>query len=280
MQIVDPTQGYCEELALLPGSQFEFTSRFLSGGQLKPLLPLYALKQAVGTIPHAPVEDSVKWAKLKWWSEEFSADPVSSSRHPVLRALWLSGARNHLNEALLQRLIKSAITQIDVAPSSDDKAMFEQLSALGATDILLELALEEAEIESQRLNYLGAATNLFHMIFSLSTDQPSGIAQLPLSLLAKYNIRSEQLEQEPFPVGFAGLAGELAEIGLEWFEKGSAGMDESLKPGVCTHLQLRLAMENRALIKIGKNTDSVFKQANRYGPADAWFAWRFLRRLK
>ena len=94
----------CSELALLPGSLFEFTSRFLPTDQLPPLMALYALEQAVLTIPYTPVDESVKWAKLKWWSEEFSADPASSGRHPVLRALWQSGARSYLDVALLQQL--------------------------------------------------------------------------------------------------------------------------------------------------------------------------------
>ena len=75
---------HCSELAMPPGSLLEFTSLFLPAGQLEPLLAVYALKQAVSTIVHTPSDDSVKWAKLNWWNEEFVADPVSPSRHPVL----------------------------------------------------------------------------------------------------------------------------------------------------------------------------------------------------
>ena len=111
---------HCRELALLPGSVFEFTSRFLPAGKLEPLLALYALMQTIGSIPYGPADDSVKWAKLKWWSEEIVADPSESLRHPVLRALWLSGSRENLSNALLLRLVGDAISQIDAAPDGDE----------------------------------------------------------------------------------------------------------------------------------------------------------------
>ena len=67
---------HCRELAMQPGNVFEFTSRFLPAGKQQPLLALYALRQSVSSIPHSPVDDEVKWAKLKWWSEELVADPA------------------------------------------------------------------------------------------------------------------------------------------------------------------------------------------------------------
>lgn len=68
---VSPVEfDHCRELVLLPGSVFEFTSRFLPAAKLDSLLALYALRQAVSTIPDSSTDDSVKWAKLKWWSEE------------------------------------------------------------------------------------------------------------------------------------------------------------------------------------------------------------------
>ncbi len=85
--------NHCRELAMQAGGVFEFTSRYMPARQLEVLLPLYALRQAVTTIPFSGVDDSVKWAKLKWWSEELLADPASPGRHPVLRALQTSGGK-------------------------------------------------------------------------------------------------------------------------------------------------------------------------------------------
>jgi phytoene/squalene synthetase len=281
MAVVSPVElDHCNELAMLPGSVFEFTSRFVPAGQLEPLLALYALKQAVSTIPYTLVDDSVKWAKLKWWSEELVADPASPSRHPVLRALWLSGARTQLNNALLQRLISDAIMQIDGVPDSNEKAMFERLAALGATEIQLELALEKAEIDTRNLEFLAAAGALFRMISSFAANHRSESDRLPLSLLAKYNVGAQQLQQEKRPVELTLIISQLAGNGLTWFSKGMSGLKLIPETGVCAHLQLRWAMEKRRLSVIETDPDGFLDSGNRYGPADAWFAWRFLRRLK
>ncbi len=272
--------NHCTELAMTPGSLFEFTSRFLPTNHLEPLLSVYALKQAISTIPQRQLDDSVKWAKLKWWSEELIADPASPNRHPVLRALRQSGARKHLSNALLQQLINNAVMQIDATPDSDSHAMFERFAALGTTDIQLELALDGAEISTQNLNFLAAASRLFHMISSFAANHRSDSERLPLSILAKYNINAEQLEQTPYPAELTGIIVQLTEDGLDWFSKGMTDLEISPKPGLCTHLQLCWAMEKRCLAVIRKDVGRFLDAGKHFGPADAWFAWRFLRRVK
>jgi len=271
---------HCRELALLPGSVFEFTSRFLSAEKLEPLLALYALKQAVSTISHSPVDDSVKWTKLKWWSEEFIAEPDAPSRHPVLRALWLSGARMHLGNSLLLRLVGDALSEIDITPDRDENGLFERQAELGATDILLELALEDSEIDSQSLNFLGAATGSFRLISSFSANRLSEVTQLPLSLLAKYNVSAEQLQQKSHTTELTHIIEQLAENAMDWYSKGLSGLSSDRKVPAFTHLQLRLAMESRRLHVIRQDAGGFLEAGKNFGPADAWFAWRFLRKLR
>ena len=275
---------HCSALAMQPGSLFEFTSRFLTTSQLEPLLALYALKQAISTIPYSSTDDSVKWAKLKWWSEELRADPDASSRHPVLRALWQSGARTQLDNTLLLQLIGDAILQIDAAPESDENAMFERFAALGTTEIKLELALGNGEINTQSLKFLAAATRLFELVSSFTANYRSAANRLPLNLLAKYNVNAAQLEQELHQVELAQIITQLTEDGLGWYSQGMSNLEVPPEAGTGTgvgdHLQLRWALEKRRLARIGKDVDGFLDTGKRYGPADAWFAWRFLRRLR
>ena len=263
-----------------PGSLFEFTSRFLRPNQLEQLLPLCALRQAICTIPYASLDDTVKWAKLKWWSEELLADPDSPTRHPVLRALKQSGARPYLTDLLLQRLISDAIMQVDAVPDSDEKAMFDRFSILGATEIQLELALDSAEINAQGLEYLAAASSLFRLVSRLSVNHQCEAERIPLGLLAKCNVSSTQLQQTSNPKELARIISQLCECGLVWFSKGMTGLEIIPDSGACSHLQLRLAMEERRLRVISKDPAGFLKSRKLYGPADAWFAWRFIRRLK
>ena len=270
---------HCRELALLPGGVFEFTSRYLANEKLASLLAIYALGQAIGTIAQDPIDEAVKWAKLKWWSEEITAPPDASSRHPVLRALWQSGARANVEDVLLLRLVGDALSQIDAAPDPDESAMFERQAALGATGIQLELALDNADISSRSQRYLGAATSMFRLISSFSVNRRSETVRLPLSILAKHSVNAEQLETEPHAAELVQIVVQLTENALDWYSKGAAGLEMNPEASACTHLQLRWAMERRRLTVIRKDPEGFLKAGKRYGPADAWYAWRFLRTL-
>ena len=270
---------HCRELALSPGSVFEFTSRYFPKDKLAPLLAIYALNQAISSIPQDHVDDEVKWAKLKWWSEELTAPPDAPSRHPVLRALWQSGARANLDNSLLLRLIGDALSQIDVIPDPDESAMFERQAALGGTTNQLELALEKADIDAGSQSYLAAATGMFRLISSFSVNRRSEPAGLPLSVLAKHNVSAEQLESKAQAEKLSQIVDQLTETALDWYSKGLS--DLKMEPGssACAHLQLRWAMERRRLAVIRKNPEGFLQTGKPYGPADAWFAWRFLRKL-
>ena len=270
----------CSELALLPGSVFEFTSRFIPAKRLPPLLALYAFKQAIGSIPRSSADDAIKWTKLNWWHGEIEAEPDSVSRHPVLRALWQSGARAHLHNDLLKKLVIDALLQIDAAPDSDEKAMFEQCSTLGSTEIQLELALDQTALEDHALSFLAAASRLFQLISSFAANPQPETDRLPLGILAKYNVSAVQLQQNLNPVELNQIIEQLAEVGMDWFSEGMSNLKFSPAGGVCDHLQLRWAMENRRLAFVRKNPRAFLDSGKRFGPADAWFAWRFLRRLR
>ena len=271
---------HCREIALLPGSVFEFTSRFLSPGKQDPLLALYALKQAIGSIAFGHADDSVKWAKLKWWSEELVAEPGAPARHPILRALWMTGARTCLADSLLLRLVGDAIAQIDVAPDSDQKAMFERLATLGETEIQLELALDDAEIDVDSLSLLSAASGAHRFISSFSGNRLIEAGRLPLNLLAQHNVSVSQLEQHSHAETLAKIISQLAGEARDWFEKGMSGLNLGPRSTSCAHLQLRWAMEHRRLNAIRQNAHQFLEAGKSFGPADAWFAWRFLRKLK
>jgi len=270
---------HCKELAMIPGSLFEFTSRFIPAARRQQLLALYALTQSVRLIPITAVDDSVKWAKLKWWSGELAAEPAAPSRHPVLRAMWESGARKHLDDGLLLKLVNDAMMQIDAVPDAHEKAMFDRLAAQGETEILLELALDGVEIETQGLASLAAASGLFAMISGFFTNRQAMNLRLPLDLLAKYQLKAVHLEHQPPGAELVGVISQLADKGVEWFAQGSSGLGASGAVPTCTHLQLRWAMEARLLARNSKSAGAYLRTGNRYGPSDAWFAWRLCRRL-
>ena len=275
---------HCRELVMSPGSLFEFTSKYVPADQLPPLLALYALRQVISAIPGGSLDESIKYTKLKWWNDELGADPDSPSRHPILRALSQSGARARLDNALLQQLIRDALFQVDASPDSDENALFERLSANGQTEIQLEIGLENAEINSQARAELAAATGMYRLVSSFAPNQRSETERLPLNMLAKYGLSITQIQDGSKPVEVSQVLAELAGRGLDWSFSGMKGANVSSGKGAeiraCAHLQLRWAMERRRLETIKKDAGSFIEKGKAFGPADAWFAWRFLRALK
>ena len=268
---------HCREAALVKGGLFEFTSRYLPAERSDEYMALYAIVRTIHSIPDAHVDESVKWAKLKWWSEELLAEPGSVSRHPVLRALWTTGARSKIDASLLQSLVSDAVTRIDMAPCSDENDLYARLAALGSTKTCLELAIDEQNIEKHSLQNLSAASGLLGVLSSFTKGNNAEYNQIPLNVLAKYNLSVQQLEQQPAEL--AKVISHLAEFALGWLAQGVSGLADLKKNRAGQHLQLSWAMEGRILKYIKDNAISYLKSGYRYGPGDAWFAWRFLRRL-
>lgn len=278
-----PELDHCRELALRPGGIFEFTSRFLQADQLQPLLGVYALKQAICSIPNAQGDDTIKWEKLKWWGEELLADPGSPARHPVLRTLERSGARLKLQGPLMLRLVSDAIMQIDSGPLPDERAMFERFAVEGQSGVELELALDEAKIPDQNLEFLGAASTLLTLIESFAPGQCSQVERLPMNLLAKFDATNDDLAETRDNSRLVSVISELIALNLEWYARGLSGLKITsgvvANPATAAHLQLRWAMEKRRLESIGKDVSGFLQSGTRFGMADAWFAWRFVRNL-
>lgn len=262
------------------GSLFEFTSRFLPGERQEQLLAVYALGHAITSIPFRNADDSVKWAKLKWWSEELQADPSSPNRHPVLRAIYKSGARTHLSEGILLRLVNNAVMQMDAYPDADKKLFFGRLADLGETDIILELALDDMEIPTRDLKHISLATGLFAMISEILFSHKDKVQRLPLDILAQHRISSSDLETQAPVAELVNIMKQLAEVAVEAFDSGMADVRESSGKPLPMHLQLRWAIELRRLTRISKSPGRCFAETSPYGPTDAWFAWRLCRRIR
>lgn len=275
---------HCRELVMQPGGLFEFTSRFLQSGQSDAVLALYALIHSICNIPYSPVDDTVKWAKLKWWSEELVKDADSPSLHPVLRVLEESGARAKISNAQLLALVSGALMQVDAIPDSDEAGLLERLSESVAPELEVELALAGAEIGSHNLDLLAAASGLHRLVSSFAPGECAQAERLPLNLLAEYGVSAAQLQQESRWDEIPSIISRMAGFGLDWFSKGMSGLKVSV-PGragtnIAAHLQLRWAMEKRDLQIIRRDAKTFIGEGRRYGPGDAWFAWRFLRHLK
>jgi phytoene/squalene synthetase len=252
-------------------------SRFMSAEVTAQLLAIYALRQSISAIPLNSIDDTVKWVKLKWWSEEMTADTSAPERHPVLRALDHSGARQQLENSLLLRLIGDAVSQIDSFPDADSRALMERLASLGETDILLESALGETLISDTILKSMSLATGIYSCVTLLLNDYPNKVQLLPLDWLAEFQVKAEDLKTRPPATELQSLVQRLAGQGADAFRAGFEAADRAQMSHVPMHLRLRWSLEARFLERVKRNAERYFSRKNTYGLPDVWFAWSTCR---
>jgi len=113
------------------------------------------------------------------------------------------------------------------------------------------------------------------MISGYSIERQAGKLRLPLDLLAKYQLTESQFEQDPPGAELVKAVTYLADTGVEWFTQSMAGLGDS----ACMHLKLSWAMEVRLLCRFRQNAGVILGKGSRFGPSDAWFAWRYCRKL-
>lgn len=266
---------HCKELAMPPGSLFELSSRFVSAKLTAQLLAVYALIQSINLIPLSVADDTVKWAKLKWWAEELSAEPAAPERHPVLRALQHSGARQQLSNDLLLRLVSDAVAQMDAFPDADSNDLIERLASTGETDIMLESALGDVAVGETLMKPMSQATGIYGVVMMLLSDYPNRIQLLPLDWLAEFGARPEDLKGRPPVAGLIGMVGRLANIGAQAYRTVFAAETEGQLSQIPKHLRLRWSLEARFLDRVARNAERHFNRKSAYGLSEVWFAWRF-----
>ena len=136
------------------------------------------------------------------------------------------------------------------------------------------------QIEPPSLALLTAASGLLSLLSGLCLQGSPEFDRIPLSVLAKYDLNATQLQTEKHQTALAQMMSQLAGRGLDWFSKGRSALVDGPQNRVGLHLRLRWAMEKRRLEYIQNNANKCIEKGMRFGPADAWYAWRLLRKLR
>lgn len=269
---------HCKELAMPPGCLFEVSSRFINSEQRDQLLAIYALNQSIASIPLIVADDTVKWTKLKWWSEELCAEATAPERHPVLRALQHSGARSYIDNAVLLQLVSDAVALIDAFPDADSQGLLEKLGRIGETDILLQAALGDVTIGEPLLQSMSIGTGVYWLVSLLLNDYVNHIQLLPLAWLAEFKVKPDELKVRPPATALISMMKRLAQLGADSFTSGLANDEAGQLKQVPLHLRLSWSLQSRALKRVALHPHRYFNRKSAYGLSDVWFAWKYCRR--
>ena len=92
------------------------------------------------------------------------------------------------------------------------------------------------------------------------------------------NVSASQLAQDGNTTELSQIIAQLVESSLGWYANGLTAFGSDAESSATKHLRLRLEMEKRRLESIKRQVPAFLESGTRFGPADAWFAWRFVRK--
>ena len=140
-------------------------------------------------------EGDVAVAKLNWWHEELLRTSQGAPRHPLTEVLAGHAAMGQVPSSLWQALIAAAVQQRERDPAEG----FATLIA-GFETFFLPLAGVEAvlfnTIDRARTSRITSLAHALRELGSITRVLETGHVALPLDLLARYQLRRDQLASD------------------------------------------------------------------------------------
>jgi hypothetical protein len=198
--------------------------------------------------------------QLAWWHKEIEQATEQGSQHPVVQALLETGAISLLRGEDWRDYFHAIGDWLADAVLPNCEALRVRLrDTAGREARIMTAGCKEPDAECVRLLSLVAR-------LAPGRATPSWV---PLDLVARYGA-------EPGPTGVAGLARDLAELGLEGSHAlaQTGPVEESVRL-----LRLTAALSGRLLERLRDEPEArLARGADRLGPIEVFSAWRWARR--
>ena len=268
-----PTErSACEELALVPGSEFEGVYRFLPSEAQETLLSLEALFRSLRDIPGGVSDPSVGVAKLAWWQQELARAPDEGSQHPVVRALLVSGALGGMDRDAFGDYLHALVTELQEEPVADFDVLRDRLARSAGAEARV-LAGQGGFSDSQ-LKAAGASARLLELMRTLGRgDVVPG--WLPMALVARHQV-SEQADASP--AARAPVVADLACVARDWHRTAHLTPEAAQTPGE-RFLVLRAGLVERRLGQAEVQPERWLTHGGRGDLGEVFRTWRTARKL-
>lgn len=271
MTLRESDRSACEELALVPGSEFEGVFRFMPPREREWLLSLEALFRSLRDIPLGVSDPSVGVAKLAWWQQELVRAPDEGSQHPVVRALRDTGALGAMDPDAFADYLHALVTELQEEPVTNLDALRDRLARTAGGEARL-LAGQGGFSDSQ-LEAAGAASRLLELMRSLAGG--GAPVWLPMELVARHQVREQA---GPSPVERAPVVADLAGLAQAWRGTARLTPEAARTPGERL-LVLRDALVERRLDRAVARPEQWLAQGARGSVAEVFGTWSLARRL-
>lgn len=274
--MLDTDRERCAGLACAPGTVFATVYRFLQDVEADHALALEALFYSVRNIPATVNDAGVAMTKLAWWARECGTDQAASSQHPVVRAVYRSGAWRRLQSSAWKTYLGALSRAVEAGPESDDEFQ-ARLSDTGGMEALIMVGLPTDHELAESVVAVGVAGRLLTLIEGL-VDAPSTTAHLPSDWRRRYAMETGRgVDNEHL----GPLTGALRQMALGYLSLTADDWWQSLHRdnGAAAHLVLRMAVERHRLERRGGQQVNAVHSGRKPSFGEVFVAWRQARRL-
>ena len=137
-------------------------------------------------------EGDVAIAKLNWWHEELLRTSLGEPRHPLTRILAGHAAIDEVPSSMWQALIAAALKQRERDPAADVATLLAGFEIFFQPLANVEAVLFNS-IDRVRTSRVTSLAHALREVASITRVLEAGHLALPLDLLARYQLRRDQL---------------------------------------------------------------------------------------
>jgi 15-cis-phytoene synthase len=211
----DAIQSYVDKwLAAQPAQRVALA--FVDPARRPGHVALAALEQELLGAAYGIREPQVAAAKLNWWAEELSGAAETGGRHPLTHVLFDDARATRIDTALWLAPALAAIAQLEEGTAADFAAQLAAAAPLHGALAALETAWWfGATASPARAARLATLAHLLHALRRLEDDAERDRLPLPMAVLARHDLRREQLRRAGVARN-AAVRDQLAELAAAW----------------------------------------------------------------
>jgi phytoene synthase len=213
-------EEYCHEKVTKSGSNFVAAFALLGKEQRKGIEAVYAFCREVDDIADECSDISLANLKLSWWKNEVEKNFISSSHHPVLKALKNPIEKFSLPKIDFLAVIDGVMMDLSQKPFTNwdelNQYCDKVAGAVGRLSTRIFGPVNEPVLEYA--NLLGRACQYTNILRDIGEDAEKKRVYVPLSLLKKHEL---QLNTKDFGENsnFKEMCNEMASINYKLYEE-------------------------------------------------------------
>ena len=262
-----------------PGSMRYFSLLYSPEDQRESVLALFAIESEIRESAKSASHD-VAHTRLTWWRAETDRLINGNPQHPATRILHERALGDRSVFCKLHEVLAAADMDLARMTFSNDQELRAYCSRSGGA--IQELVASQsiplgALDESARAaaNKLGVGIRMAEIVRDLRQDAYDGNVYLPLDLLDKHGLKTEDLRAREVSAKLKDALGSIRESAIAELELPPRGpQTEHLRP-----IYVLAALHRKLLDHIAARNYDVATQRIELGPLQKpWTAWRAARR--